>query len=163
MAITNFVLFSYLHHKRPEDTITQGWLSTIAVILANLTRFLFGASLGIAYVQLVWYKLRRAWMPAKLIDRLLSLPWNALDLFSPRTIRLATFEWLFALCCVLLPILTTFPPGSIKVVVREVVQPEPVIRVVPWMNLTYRGGEGFDSLNINSLFEFLTSDSLEVG
>lgn len=92
-AVGNYIFFRYLHHRQPSDSISQAWTQTIAVIFANLVRSLLGGALGIAYVQHLWSRFRKKWMKAKLIDQLLTLPWNPLDLLDWKAIWAAKFEW----------------------------------------------------------------------
>lgn len=94
-------------------------------------------------------------MTAGLVEKLLSLPWSPVDLFSPGTMIKAKLEWIFALFCILLPVVTTFPPGALKVVIREIVQVQPVFMKVPSLNLTYRSDESWNATFQAGLF---TSD-----
>ncbi|RPA73161.1 hypothetical protein BJ508DRAFT_366868 [Ascobolus immersus RN42] len=151
-AVGNFSFFLYLHHQQPSSTVPQSWVQTIAVIFANLVRSFLGAALGIAYSQRVWNKLRQVWIKAKYVDQLLTLPWNPLDLIDLKIFWLAKFEWAFALFCVLLPIVTAFPPGSLKVVVREVAQSHPDSFNAPWMNLTFRQDDSYGATTVGALF-----------
>lgn len=61
-------------------------------------------------------------------------------------------ERLFALFCVLLPLATAIPPGSLRVVVREVPQRGEVVAEVPFVNLTYRRDERYDATESSALF-----------
>ncbi|RPA77313.1 hypothetical protein BJ508DRAFT_364532 [Ascobolus immersus RN42] len=118
-AIGHFFLFRFLHHRLPEDTISQVWASTLGIAFANITRACFGGALGIAYLQRVWFRFRKAPLRALTIESLMGLPTTPQKLLFPRLIRSATLEWIFALVCVLLPIATTFPPGSLTIVPHQ--------------------------------------------
>ncbi|RPA84314.1 hypothetical protein BJ508DRAFT_36524 [Ascobolus immersus RN42] len=149
VAIANYLLFDYLHERRPADTIPQGWIQVISVAFVNLSRSLLGASLGIAYIQLLWYKFRRRWTTAKLIDRLLALPWNPLNLLSPITLWTAKLEWIFALFCITLPLLSTVPPGSLKV---KEIQSKPFEISVPTINFIARSNNSYKATRDAALY-----------
>ncbi|RPA72600.1 hypothetical protein BJ508DRAFT_381488 [Ascobolus immersus RN42] len=89
-ATIHLLLFRWLDQKRPSDTIPQEWVQIISTVLAYITRSLLGASLGLAYVQHIWKKLRRVFLSAKRIDQLLSLPWSPIDLFNLKMMRKIT-------------------------------------------------------------------------
>lgn len=155
VAFDNYIFFRGLHNSQPViETLPQSWLQTASHVYANLVRSLLGGALGIAYVQHLWRRFRKSWMRAKVIDQLLSLPWTPIGLFNFKTMWAAKFEWFFALFCVLLPLATAFPPGSIKVVMKEL-EPrnsEPIKFNAPWMNLTYRRDESYRSFELGALY-----------
>ncbi|RPA77346.1 hypothetical protein BJ508DRAFT_378890 [Ascobolus immersus RN42] len=151
-TVLNYCLFSYLDGRRPDTSLSQRWASTIAVILANLIRSLLGISLGIAYIQLVWYRLRGRWMTARLVESLLALPYTPLNLFDRKAIFAAKLEWLFALFCIVLPIATTFPPAALSVSFSDVADLDPVVLEVPWLDLTYRRDDSVGATAEAALF-----------
>lgn len=72
----------------------------------------------------------------------MSLPWNPLYLLNPKTLWAATkLEWLFALFCIVLPLLSTLPPGSLEIVVKEI-PARPFEMMVLSVDLTARPDNG---------------------
>lgn len=155
LALLHFGFNMWLNGKRPEDTITQRPVTYAGVIFANLSKASLTAGLGVAYIQVVWYKLRRRWTTARLIDRLLSLPWSPADLlYLKSTLFKAPFEWIFALFCVAVPVVLSLPPASLKTDVAQLYE-KTFVTDVPNVNLTHRKDLTWDGHEAISLFNMV--------
>jgi hypothetical protein len=63
-------------------------------------------------------------MKASTIDSLLSLLQSPRKLLHLDVLWHARLEWIFALCCLCIPIATVFPPGALTVELQERRWPE---------------------------------------
>ncbi|RPA82435.1 hypothetical protein BJ508DRAFT_414089 [Ascobolus immersus RN42] len=143
LGVLHYFFNDMLDGKKPEDTWEQKTVTYIAVALVNLSKACIAAGLGVAYIQVVWYNLRRRWTNARLIDRLLSLPWSPGDLVYMRsTFWRAPFEWVFALFVLSVPLVLSVPPSSMKLGMAAL-QPYNLTTQIPIVDLTYRMDQTF--------------------
>ncbi|RPA82438.1 hypothetical protein BJ508DRAFT_88673 [Ascobolus immersus RN42] len=161
LALGHFSFNSALHNKRPGiDTVNQQQASFVGIILTNLAKAVLTTGLGVGYVQVVWYKLRRRWTSARLIDRILSLPWSPEGMFHFGTVlKKAPLEWVFALFCLTVPIVLSLPPTSMKVVMAPLMS-YTAPRVVPAVDLGFRNNETWEGLEGGLLFNPLPATYL---
>jgi hypothetical protein len=62
IAAAHFALYAYLDDKRIDiDTsLPQSWVSAIALVFVNSFRLAICFSLGVAFTQLLWHRIRFA-------------------------------------------------------------------------------------------------------
>ncbi|KAI5816085.1 hypothetical protein BZA77DRAFT_67895 [Pyronema omphalodes] len=116
LAIGHYVFFRYLDGQPLSETLPQSWVSSISTAFVVTFRSCLGAALGTAFTQRLWRLYRKRPMRLTTIDLLYTVLQNPLNLLRPSLIRNAKLEFIFALACWCIPIVTIFPPGGIRVI-----------------------------------------------
>ena len=98
-----------------DGILRQSYVSAISIAFALAFRSMLTASLSMAFIQRLWTLFRSKPMKASTIDTLMSLLQSPLQLLRFDIIWSARLEWIFALCCLCIPIATVFPPGALTV------------------------------------------------
>lgn len=98
-----------------QGILRQSYVSAISIAFALAFRSMLTASLSMAFIQRLWTLFRSKPMKASTIDTLLSLLQSPLQLLRFEVVWGAKLEWIFALCCLCIPIATVFPPGALTV------------------------------------------------
>ncbi|KAE9362950.1 hypothetical protein N431DRAFT_423291 [Stipitochalara longipes BDJ] len=121
LALGHFLFAWNLNGKAvPLDGILrQSYVSAFSIAFALGFRSMLTASLSTAFIQRLWTLFRSKPMKASTIDTLLSLVQTPLKLLHFDVLWSARLEWIFALCCLCIPIATVFPPGALTVELKE--------------------------------------------
>jgi 4-hydroxybenzoate polyprenyltransferase len=129
LAVGHFLFAFYLNGQTvpPNGMLRQSFVSAISIAFALSFRAMLTASLSIAFIQRLWTLFRSKSMKASTIDSLLSLLQTPLNLLRFDVLWHAKLEWVFALCCLCIPIATVFPPGSLTVELKEQRRPENIM------------------------------------
>jgi hypothetical protein len=145
IAAAHFALYTYLDGKRIDiDTaLLQSWVSAIALVLVNTFRLAVCFSLGVAFTQLLWRRIRTTSMPLGDFDRLEQLQINLRAMLHPKTLRMVYVLSIVAVLGWLITIAMILPPGSLTVVAKKF-NSETEQRVLTF-NSSFTGNGTFES------------------
>lgn len=138
MAFTNFGFFQYLNGKFADGSnriMPQSYVSTSSNILATLFQILLQFSLGIAFVQYLWYLLRTSALQVSTIETLFNLRSSPFSIFQVTTLKRAPILTSLVFKIWSLYLATSFPPGAITVVSE--VYTNVTLMTVPTFNASF--------------------------
>jgi hypothetical protein len=138
-------VYTHLDDKQIDiDTsLPQNWVSAIALVLVNTFRLAVCFSLGVAFTQLLWRRIRTTSMPLGDFDRLQRLQTDLSVLLHPKILRVATVLSIAAILGWLVTIAMILPPGSLTVVAKTFNSTSE--QRVPTFNSSFTGNGTFDS------------------
>jgi hypothetical protein len=112
---------TYLDGKRIDiDTsLPQSWASTIALVLVNTFRLTLCSCLGVAFTQMLWYRLGVKSMRVGEFDRLQHLQTDLRALLHPRIHRVVPILSIVAGLGWLITFAMILPPGSLIIVSKD--------------------------------------------
>jgi hypothetical protein len=153
IAAAHLVLYSYLDDKRIniDTSLPQSWVSAIALVFVNTFRMSICFSLGVAFTQLLWRRIRTTSMLLGDFDRLQCLQTDLRALLHPKTLRMVSILSIVAALGWLITAAMILPPGSLTVVAKTF-RSETEQRV-PTFNSSFTGNGTFVSANEYMLAE----------
>jgi hypothetical protein len=118
VAVTHFALYDHLHGKKvnAETSLPQAGVSAIALVLVNIFRLALLSSLGLAFTQILWHRIRRASLSLQDLDRLPRLKHDFSIVFHPGIFRVVPSLSMIALIGWTITAGMILPPGSIDIV-----------------------------------------------
>ncbi|KAM5527875.1 hypothetical protein FOXYSP1_19749 [Fusarium oxysporum f. sp. phaseoli] len=149
-AAGHYFFFRYLN-EREADISSQSWVSNISIAFVRVFSISLGSTLGIAYTQLLWRRLRGTPLKVSTIDSLFQISSNPLKLLDTSGITKAPILWLTAAFLPCVPIATIFPPGALIIYQPAITANSSMS--VPWYDFDYRGNDSsYQSLAAHALF-----------
>ncbi|KAF2144859.1 uncharacterized protein K452DRAFT_305825 [Aplosporella prunicola CBS 121167] len=152
-ALGNYLFFNYLDGRLVEDSLSQSWVAAMSTAFVRVYSVLLTTSLGTAFAQLLWRRMRLKAHRVSTIDSLMSLTRNPLRLFCWDVLFHAPFLWIFGLLLTLIPIGTVLPPGALVVHSRSRIIHTDV--VVPTFDPAYLGNGLWEDFEPSFLFSVL--------
>lgn len=117
MALTHYFWFAYLDGKRldVDTSISQNWVSSLSLVLANAFRLLLWISLGISITQHLWRMVRTKSMSISDFDRLHFIRYDLRALLHGRTALGAPMLFAMGVIGWGVTVASIFPPGALTV------------------------------------------------
>ncbi|KAH3993680.1 hypothetical protein HBI13_190520 [Parastagonospora nodorum] len=117
-AVAHFALYDHLHRKKVnlETSLPQAGVSAIALVLVTIFRLALLSSLGLAFTQILWRRIRSASMTLDNIDHLPRLKHDLSIVFHLGIFRVVPTLSMIALLGWLITAGMILPPGSIDIV-----------------------------------------------
>jgi hypothetical protein len=147
IAAAHLVLYSYLDDKRIniDTSLPQSWVSAIALVFVNTFRLLICFSLGVAFTQLLWRRIRTTSMPLGDFDRLQQLRTDLRPLLHSKTLQKVSVLSIVAALGWLITVAMILPPGSLTVVAKTFSSVSE--QRVPTFNSSFTGNGTFNGAN----------------
>jgi len=138
IAVAHYLFFRHIDGREadgPHRVIPQSYVTTISNILANIFGYSLKGGLAMAFVQYLWYLLRRQTMKVATIELLFTIRANPFVLFRPAALQATPL--LFALAIILwaLQVVVSLPPGAITVTTVQKISYSSI--VVPTFNASF--------------------------
>jgi hypothetical protein len=114
-ALAHCLFFMRLNRK-PADTISQTYVSTISHLLGNVFRASLCGALAVAFAQHLWRVLRTNSVKISNIELMYTIRSNFFLLAHPGVVMTAPLLFLLSCLAWTIPLAVIYPPGALTVV-----------------------------------------------